>query len=93
MEENMTEQTTTPYRTYLEELARSRGLSGAEELARLTVEADPDFTVQEILESPGGGFGQALDDAISLSEEEGTALVRAWMETFIPLRKGARKAL
>ena len=50
----MTEETTTIYRTHLEELARSRGLSGAEELAERTHKADPDFTVQEILECSGG---------------------------------------
>ncbi len=79
----MTEQTTTTYRAYLEELALSRGLSSAEELAERAVEADPDFTVAEILEQGMGGFGQALDAAISLSEEEKTQLVAAWMDTFM----------
>ena len=78
----MTE-TTSPYRSYLEELAESRGLPGAEELAQAAVLADPDFSVREILENPGGGFGQALDAAISLSEEEKDRLTQAWVHTFI----------
>jgi len=76
----------TPYRAYLEELATSHGLSGAQELARRTHEADPDFTVREVLTSPRGGFGQAIDIAISLTEEEKDRLVDAWRETFIPFR-------
>jgi hypothetical protein len=74
LEENMTEQmTTTTYRTYLEELALSRGLSGAEELAERTHQAHPVYSAQQILECPPGGFGSALDDTIALSEEEAMA--------------------
>ncbi len=74
---------TNPYRTYLKELATSRGLSGAQELAELAHEADPDFSGREILENPGGGFGAALDAAIGLSEEEKDRLTAAWRDTFI----------
>jgi len=70
----MPNETTSPYRTYLEELARR------------THEADPDFSVQEVLVNPRGGFGQALDAAISLTEEEKDRLTRAWVATFIPPR-------
>jgi hypothetical protein len=82
----MTE-TTNPYRAYLEELASSRGLSGAEELAERTHEADPHFTVREILENPGGGFGQPLDAVLGMTEEEKGGLSSAWQETFISPRR------
>jgi hypothetical protein len=88
-EEKMTNETSeaTPYRAYLEELAHSRGLDSAEELAEAACKADPDFTAREILLDPGGGFGQAIDVAISLSEEEKDRLTDAWKETFIEPRE------
>ena len=46
----MTNETTNPYRLVLEDLARSRGLSGAEELAEKAAEVDPDYTPREILD-------------------------------------------
>jgi len=83
-EENMTE-ATNPYRAYLEELAESRGLPGAQELAQAAAIADPDFTTEEILKNPPGGFGQAIDAVFHLSEEEKVRLTDAWRETFIPM--------
>ena len=44
----MPNETTNPYREVLEDLAQSRGLSGAEELAERAAEADPDFTPEMI---------------------------------------------
>ena len=41
----------TPYRQVLEDLAHSRGFSGAEELARRTAEVGG-FTTAEVLENP-----------------------------------------
>lgn len=66
----MTEQRIEDYRDVLEELAKERGFSGAEELARRVVEVDPDYTEREILEATVGGFGQALDKVIALTEAE-----------------------
>ncbi len=66
----MTEQRTEDYRDVLEDLASSRGFSGAEELARRVVEVDPDYTEREILEAGVGGFGPALSKVIDATEEE-----------------------
>ncbi len=60
----MTEQRTEDYRDVLEDLARSRGFSGAEELARRVAEVDPDYTARDILEANLGGFGVPLDKVL-----------------------------
>jgi hypothetical protein len=75
----MTEQRTEDYRDVLEELAISRGLSGAEELARRVVEVDPDFTERDILEATYGGFGPVLDRVFDppLTEEERERIVQS----------------
>jgi hypothetical protein len=76
-------ETASPYRSYLEELAESRGLASAEELAQAAATADPEFSAQEILEDPPNGYGEAIDRAISLNEEEKLGLSRAWMHTYM----------
>jgi hypothetical protein len=79
----LTSEETTEYRRYLEELARSRGLPGAQELAQAAATADPAFTVREILQDPPGRFGRAIDAVISLTEEEKSSLAEAWRSTFL----------
>jgi hypothetical protein len=65
----MTEQIKTEdYRDVLEDLARSRGLDGAEELARRAAEVDPDFSPRQILEADVGGV--PLDRVLALTDEE-----------------------
>ncbi len=66
----MMEQRTEDYRDVLEDLARSRGMSGAEELARRVHEVDPEYSVRDILEAAYGGFGVPLDKVIGATEEE-----------------------
>ena len=51
----MPNETTTPYRAVLEELAHSRGLSGAEELTDRAAGVAPGFTPTTILEKPRAG--------------------------------------
>ncbi len=80
------EQRTEGYREVLEELARSRGLSGAEELARRAVEAEPGFTVRGILEDPRGGYGHALDAVLGMDEAERVRLSDAFARTFLSRR-------
>jgi hypothetical protein len=89
-EENMTEEHTEDYRDALEDLANSRGLSGAEELARRVVEADPDYSVRGVLEGNAGGLGEVLDEVLDPppTEEERVRLVRAMVEG--PKAKRAR---
>jgi hypothetical protein len=81
----MTSEETTEYRRYLEELARSRGLPGAQQLAQAAASeaTDPHFSVRAILEDPPGRFGRAIHAAIALSDQEKDRLARAWMHTFI----------
>jgi hypothetical protein len=79
----MTSEQTT-YRTYLGELARSRGLPGAEELAQAAAaQSDARFSAAEILEDPPGRFGRAIDAVLSLDEQEKDRLARAWRSTFL----------
>lgn len=83
----MTEQATTEgYRDVLEELARSRGMGEAEDLARRAVEAEPGFTVRGILEDPKGGYGHALDAVLEMDEEERVRLSNAFARTFLSRR-------
>jgi hypothetical protein len=79
----MTSEQTTEYRRYLEELARSRSLPGAEELAQAAAIAGPGFTVRELLEDPPGRSGRAIDAATSLTDEEKSGLAEAWRSTFL----------
>lgn len=84
----MTEQVKTEdYRDVLEELAISRGLSGAEELARRAVEAEPRFTVRSILEDPEGGYGHALDEVLVMSGAEKRRVSDAFARTFLSRRR------
>lgn len=71
------------YREVLEELARSRGFGGAEELARRVVDLDPSYDVREILEAPAYGYGTALDRVLHMNDEEKTMLVRAFAAEFM----------
>ncbi len=76
---SMMEQRTEGYRDVLEDLAKSRGLAGAEALAKQVVEADPDYTVRGVLEGDAGGVGTVLDAILDppTTEEERERLVRA----------------
>ncbi len=73
----------TAYLWTLEYLARSRGFSGAEEVARRAAEIDPGYTVQELLEAPPGGFGDALDAVLGMNAQEKARLSRAFSKTFM----------
>jgi hypothetical protein len=66
----MPNETTNPYRAVLDELAQSRGLSGAEELAEKAAEAVPNHTPEGILEGTSRNFGHALDAVLDLTDEE-----------------------
>ena len=72
--------TGNPYRAVLEDLAKSRGLSGAEELAEKAAAADPDYTPREILDGSFGGFGPALDEVLDLDDKERMRIVAAHLE-------------
>ncbi len=87
----MTEQIRTEgYRDVLEDLAKSRGLAGAEALAEQVVEAGPDYTVRGVLEGDAGGVGTVLDAILDppTTEEERERLVRALVDE--PKAKRAR---
>jgi hypothetical protein len=71
------------YRDVLEDLAISRGLSGAEELAQRAGSLDPEYTVQGLLENPPGGYGRVLDQILTLSEEEKVRLANSFAWTFL----------
>jgi hypothetical protein len=81
MENTMTEQRTREdYRDVLEELAISRGFSGAEELAEEVVKVGPDYTERDILEAGHGGFGIPLDRVLEMTEEEKVRLTHSLAE-------------
>ncbi len=71
------------FRRVLEDLARSRGLAGAEELAEKAAEVDPRMSSPALLENPPGGYGHALDAVLHLSEDEITLVWAAFVETFM----------
>lgn len=80
------ETTSTAYAMVLEELAQSRGLSGAEELVERAADAEEleDYSAQALLEEPPAGFGPVLDRVLDppLSEPERLLLMKAFVETF-----------
>jgi hypothetical protein len=84
------EQRAEEFRDVLEKLATSRGLSGAEELARRVVAADPDYSVRGVLEGDAGGFGAVLDEVLDPppTEAEKLRMVRAMVDG--PKAKRAR---
>lgn len=74
------------YREVLDGLARSRGLSGADELAERAAKLSRSapgrrYTRKELLTGSRGGFGTALDRVLGLEEAEMKMLTRAWMDT------------
>jgi hypothetical protein len=71
------------YRDVLEDLAKSRGLSGAEELARRAHAVDPACEVRLLLEDPPGGYGRVLDQILGLGEEEKVRLASSFAWTFL----------
>jgi hypothetical protein len=71
------------YRDVLEDLAKSRGLSGAEELAKRAHALDPECSVRLLLEDPPGGYGRLLDRILTLSEEEKIRLSNSFAWTFL----------
>ncbi|MDP9484529.1 MAG: hypothetical protein M3Q49_01835 [Actinomycetota bacterium] len=73
----------TDYLWVLVYLARSRGFSGAEEVARRVSEIDPRYTVRDLLEAPPGGYGTALDAVLEMNEHEKKRLTQAFRETFM----------
>jgi len=79
----MTEQRTEESRDVLEELAKSHGLFGAEDLAEQAHEADPTYSVRDILENPQAGFGEALNLVPGMSEEERTRVSGAFARMFL----------
>ncbi len=79
----MTNETANPYRDVLEDLARSRGLSGAEELGQRAAELDPGHTAQEYLEEPPIGFGTKVDRLLNLSDREKVRLSEGFRVTFL----------
>jgi hypothetical protein len=73
---------TTPYRQVLEDLAHSRGFSGAEELAERAAEEMEGTTPGDVLENPPAYLGIALDAVLRLTEEEKVRLTDAFVSTF-----------
>jgi len=66
---------TNPYRDVLEDLACSRGFSGADELARQVGVED--------LENPTRGSGAQVDRVLGLSDDERLRLAEAFGRTFL----------
>ncbi len=64
-------------------LARSRGFSGAGEVARRAAELDPRYTARKLLDAPPGGFGDALDAVLGMNDQEKARLSRAFAKTFM----------
>ena len=71
------------YRDVLEDLAKSRGLSGAEELAKQAHALDPECSPKRLLTNPPGGYGIVLDRVLALSEEEKIRLANSFAWTFL----------
>jgi hypothetical protein len=71
------------YLDVLRGLARSRGFSSVRAVARRAAEADPRYTVRELIESPPGGFGAAFDAVLKMNDEERKRLSDAFMRTFL----------
>ncbi len=71
------------FRRVLEDLAHSRGLANAEELAEKAAAVDPRMSSPALLENPPVGFGNALDAVLHLSEEEKVLISGAFVETFM----------
>lgn len=80
----MMTENTSAFRRVLEDLAHSRGLAGAEELAERAAAVDPSMiSPQTLLEDPRGGYGNALDAVLGLSEDEKKLISAAFVETFM----------
>jgi hypothetical protein len=76
---NATEQ--PPIGRVLDELARSRGYSGLNELADAVAEqTGKDYSVEELSDWPQPGYGKDVDRVLHLTDEERMLLVRAWKE-------------
>jgi hypothetical protein len=78
----MTKQTSNAYRDVLDELAKSRGLSGAEELAEKAADAGPVHSRKKILDGSSRA-GRALDAVLDLTEEERRRISEAWAKTYL----------
>jgi hypothetical protein len=79
----MPNETTTPYRAVLEDLAHSRGLSGAEELVERAAEGTRGLTAAAILERPPAGYGKSLDAVLRMDDRERGRVAAAFAETFL----------
>ena len=75
------------YREVLEDLAVSRGLDGAEDLAHRAAEQDSSYTAEELLERPPSGFGTALDAVLNMTEEEQCRVSEAFGRTWLNPRR------
>ena len=73
------------YRRVLERISHTHGFSGAEEVARLAAERDPSYTAEDLLTSPSGGYGLALDAVLHMTEAERVRLSRGFGRTFLTL--------
>jgi hypothetical protein len=76
----------TAHERVLTELAHSRGYTLPELVDRLRDVGHLE-TADSLLTEPVGGFGQDLDDVLTLTEEEMGRLVAAFVETFMPIRR------
>jgi len=73
------------YRRVLERISHAHGFSGAEEVARLAAERDPEYTAEGLLTSPSGGYGPALDAVLHMTEAERVRLSRGFGRAFLTL--------
>lgn len=73
------------YRRVLERISHTHGFSGAEEVARLAAERDPSHTAEDLLTSPSGGYGLALDAVLHMTEAERVRLSRGFGKAFLTL--------
>lgn len=71
------------YRSALERISRDHGFSGAEEVARLAAELTPGVAAKRLLTNPEGGFGEALDKALNMTDAEKYRIACAWSRTFM----------
>jgi beta-phosphoglucomutase-like phosphatase (HAD superfamily) len=77
----------TAHEAALTELAHSRGIADPEELRDRLRPEGRERTARLLVEEPPAGFGQALDSVLDLAEEEKVRLARAFVETFLPIRR------
>lgn len=77
----------TPHEFVLDELARSRKLSGIEDLRERLKAAGHPKTAKKLLEEPPYGWGEHVDEVLKLAEGERRRAARAWGATFLSPRR------